>query len=642
MTKGGRLIYDIGKPYVPERDYKRNDYKPIGQETTHFCTRCKEYYADLYQSGITTKPFPPKCQGDISQKVHNALEVIPDLTEEEKEDLLYEDPVYFCIAEFNQVPRFYQEEMISCSALRKISRAGRRIGKTWIMAVKILHLLATRPNFSVLVICPYQSQVKRIFDIMRNDLIANSVTLKDRIIKNNTSAPQVITLDNNSTVTGFSSGAKSGGKSTQVRGQDAHAIFLDEMDYLSPEDFDALLAILASHPDCLLWASSTPTGARSQFFDWSIRKDLGFKEQWYISSESPSWTIETEELFKDKYSESAYAREFLAEFGDETAGVFKNSDINLSLHPYTYQSCSYSANCRYIAGVDWNENAGVHIVIIEIGLKDRKYYYKVVYKDIIPRQEFTQTTAVQAIIKLDSKWNLDYIYMDAGFGNVQYEMLKKYGLETPGSKLHKKTRSYQMGGKVEIRDPVNGLKVKKDAKPFMVNVAARQLEAGRCILPISEDTNATLEEASDQVGIAQQMRNFKVEKYSKFGMPTYSQGFEHTLTAWMLALTGAFLEFSDVLKILSDLRVMPVSPLGHGDPSAPQKPVDKEAIIKRKKELKTKFSPTARRLAPSGLSGNNSSLRSMIERDKFSKKAQENIYRLGKIYPGKPGKRKTF
>lgn len=649
-TPGGRRIYDFGQPYVPERDYIKSEYKPLGEsEDTHFCTQCKNYYKDLHDAGITKREFLPNCQGDVKLNIEEMLES-GDIDEEDTEYLLYKDAVSFAAAEFNWVPRWYQREMLRCTSQKKVVRAGRRVGKSVAMAVKIVHLLYTNSNWNILVICPYQSQVKRVFDIIRVDLMTESISFNESVVRDNSSAPQVIELANGSKVTGFSSGAKSGGKSTQIRGQDAHAIFFDEMDYLSEDDFEAVLAILASHPECILWASSTPTGARSQFFEWATKKDLGFKEFHFLSSESPTWSDDIEEFFKERYSEAGYGREFLAEFGDETMGVFKNSDINASMAVYNYDECQPNPQMKYIMGVDWNETSGVHIVIVQLSAGGPGgVTYKTVFKEVVEKQLFTQHKAVNRIIALDALWKTKFIYVDAGFGNTQIEMLQKYGMEHPATRMHKRVKPIAMQSKVEIRDPVSGQMVKKDAKPFMVGVSARQVEMRRCIFPRIEDTSVNLNEEGEvgqQVGLVQQMRNFRVEKLSKFGMPTYSQGFEHTLTAWMLAILGFFLEYSDINRVASDLQIQFTGRMG--DPVDKNRKRDLEAekaeAAQETRKLKKKYVPVGR-----GMSDNSifklggQTTRGVLERDRRVRKLDaDQLRKAGFIRSPKRIGRKSF
>jgi len=202
FTKSGRRIYDFGQPYVPERDYINSNYEPLGESDTHFCTRCKDYYADLYDAEITKKPFGPRCQGDIAHNIESMLET-GEIEEEDVPFLLYKDPVSFAAAEFNWAPRWYQREMLRCTSPKKLVRAGRRVGKSVAMAVKIVHMMYTYENINILVICPYQSQVKRVFEIIRTDLMSQAIGFMDSVVTNNTSAPQIIGLANGSKATGF-------------------------------------------------------------------------------------------------------------------------------------------------------------------------------------------------------------------------------------------------------------------------------------------------------------------------------------------------------------------------------------------------------------------------------------------------------
>ena len=635
------MAHDFGRPYIPERNYKLTNYKPIGPSKCHFCTGCRDYYKKLHRKGITEQEFPISCVGDISQ--YNAP---TDTLTDEELDLynIYADPVSFAKAEFDWTPRWYQAEMLRCTAKNKVVRAGRRSGKSEVVAIQILYLMYVNTNYHILVVCPYQSQVDRVFEILRK-MIARSVSYKDSVLKDNSSPPQFIKLQNGSQVKGFSSGAKSGGKSNQIRGQDANAVFLDEMDYLGDEDLESIMAILASHKDCKLWASSTPTGARSKFFEWCTNKssDIKFKEFHFVSAESPSWTQETENFFRSQYSEGGFLREFLAEFGQETAGVYKNSDINSSLYKYSYKDCAYNPYSRYIIGVDWNQNAGTHMVVVEClkaGDKDGDIRYRVVDKSIISRQEFTQLKSVEEVLRLYYKWSADFVYVDAGYGATQVEMLRKFAIENPKLKLQNKIRDIHMGGNIIIKDPLTKEDIKKPTKAFMIGITAKQLEAGLCMFPQSEDTDAKIDEEGEigeEVGLVQQMRILKIEKIGKAGQPTYSQECDHTLTAWQLCILGFFLELSDVRKMLNSMTVKVAGQFGEkiNEDLSKQK-------IEKAKELRKRLIPGPRSLDSSNTIFHQD-LQSSIKRDKLIRRLDlKERQSRGFLKNPKPGKRSSF
>lgn len=626
---------DYGRPYIPQRDYVRSSYKPLGPSKQHFCLDCKDYYKKLYEKGVTSTPFPPHCQGDINKVEVNAS----GLTDDERDLLeIYKSPISFAAAEFEWTPRWYQYQMLSCTSQYVVVRGGRRLGKSQAIAILILWYLFINKDHTILVVCPYQSQVKAIFNQMRK-FIGNSLSYKASVKRDVSSAPECIELNNGSKVVGFSSGANSGGKSSQVRGQDANFMILDEMDMLSDPDLESIMAILASHPDCKLWCSSTPTGARRQFFQYCINKDMGYKEWHFISPESPSWTDQAEKVLKMQYTDAGFAREFYAEFGEEADGVFSNANIISSLKQYLYSDCSRDDNARYVIGVDWNSNAGVHMVVTECYLRtDDQIRYKVVEKLIVEKQEFTQIKAVEEIIRLNFKWNPDFIYVDAGYGNTQVEMLHKFGKENPNTKLHIKVKPFNMGATIEIKDPIRNEKVKKPIKPFMVNIAARQVEAGRCEFPISEDTSIVGDEdelaLSDKVGLVQQMRMFKVEKESKEGKPIYSQGSDHTLTAWMLTLMAFFLELSDINKSNKSSSVFIVNKLGSEKPD-PNAMVPTQTPAEKAKELKQKTMPASRTLSKSLFLGSNTNAARALYEQRLTIR-RENIERKESLNPRFP------
>lgn len=583
---------DLGIPYFPERDYRANKYEPFGapkKGDPHFCTRCQLYYKRLHDYGITRdfckkhnkgKSFLPNCVGDASHLVADmTVDDFDGDVEAYNEALIVVDPVAWAEVEFGWKARWYQKEMLRCSSQFKATRAGRRVGKTESMAVNALHKAWTNNHFEILVIAPYQPQVLKLFEMLRK-FLGESLSLKSSVEIDRESPFQQITLQNGSTIRGFSSGSKTGAKSDKIRGQTADLIILDEVDYLDDMDIEVIAAILASEPDTQIMASSTPTGIRQKLWQWSVDKTQRFKEFWFISAESPSWTKETEHFFRSLYSASGYMREFNAEFGMEVTGVFRPADIEACIKKFKYSQCLYREGGRYIMGVDWNNPVtGTHIVIME-ARSDENYgvKYRCVHKEVVRRHEFSQHFGVKRIMELDKKWHCDFIYVDAGYGETQVEMLQKFDADNPEkrTRYRQKVRSIQMASNIVIREPGTGIEVKKPAKQFMVNNFARELEEHRVEISAEEDTQARILEEElgvADIGILQQMRNFKVEKVSPTGVPRYSDGFEHTLTSVMLAVMGFVLEFSDIRKIRHTTR--PIAHAGGFGTKGEDNPVTK-------------------------------------------------------------------
>jgi len=404
-----------------------------------------------------------------------------------------------------------------------------------------MHYAYTNEHTTSLVIAPYKNQVGLIFDRLEY-FLSTSPGIKASI-KRNTKNPYRVELHNGSKIMGFTSGTRTGAKSTGIRGQDAHAIFLDEADFLGSSDFEVILAILASRPDCYLWASSTPIGKREMYWRWCTDKSLGFKEFHYPSSVSPAWTKETEILERSMYSEQGYNHEFEANFGEEAEGVFLNKFIDVALSKFKLGKIRRNDKSLYTIGVDWNTSEkGTHILVTEWNseLNDGNGAYRPVEKIIIAQTEFTQTVACEEIIRLNTKWNPAAIYVDQGFGYAQIEMLHKYGLKHPETGLVQRVKGINFGDKVEIRDPATRQKVKKHIKPFMVNLCVKRLEDGHLMLPEEEDIKH---------GLVGQMRDYTVIRRSAMGQPIFSDDDDHTLVALMLSIYAATMENSDMVRL---------------------------------------------------------------------------------------------
>lgn len=526
--------------YIPENNYLETNYAPIGGFQESMCNRCEAYYKMLYEQGLTDSPFPPICSKSV-EDVALKLDINSFSSREEYEDAtILMDPMAWAKAEFDWEPRFYQRDMIYCSSRWKLYRLGRRSGKTEAMVVETLHAATTNNNYNILVIAPFERQVTRFFDEIKK-FIDKSPNIN---FSSQTKTPSRINFNNGTKILGFSAGATSGSGSDKIRGQDANLIVIDEIDTLEDEDIDAIMAILASHPDCKLIAATTPRGWRRKFYSYATDKNQGFKEFWFISAESPSWTPETEKFFKGTTDPTTYAQEYLADFAELSDGVFKSKCINSSLQEYSIKEDYFpKSNANYVLGVDWNKAAGTHMLILE----DLDNHLRLVKKIIIPESEYMQTDSVDMIIQLNRTWGFKYIFVDKGYGSTQTELLRKHDLVDPRSMFQNKLFSIAMNQHLDVIDPLSGEAVKRNAKHFLVEQTKKMLEDGYLVLPKEEDTTVTnvKDEDSGRMGLVQQMRNFRVEGTSVYGLPKYSQGQDHTLTAYYLAVGGFYWKEGD-------------------------------------------------------------------------------------------------
>lgn len=571
------MRYDL---YKGEIDYAQNKYNPVGirvenpdgtvevfsPRKNHFCKDCVTYYKNLHKQGLTQKEFPLVCKFD--RRLAQSAITRDMFASDEEFELAFAslDPVTWGSVFLDFKARWYQEEELCCSSQFKVLRAGRRVGKSEAIALLALWSAFTKKNYRILLICPYESQVELLFAKIRNLIGKSAIVSESAKIKQ--SPPQEITFNNGSMIIGFSAGAKSSARSDKIRGQGANLIIFDEADYLADSDVETVMAVLADQPDTNVVFSSTPTGTRRQFFRNCTDKDGRYKEFHYISAESPTWTATAEYELRSKYSDGGYLREFNAEFGTELEGVFKAGDIDKCLKNYAYSDLHPSdyRDWKIAMGVDWNKITGTHLVVVGVDPASKKSY--VLDKQIIKRQEFTQHAGVEAVRLMDIKWNCDWVYVDVGYGSVQIEMLQKMD-EYKGTSFKKKLKGIELGGNTEIISPATHLPEKKPTKGLAVNIAVKVVERNLLLMPESEDTSKQIIETEIpylDIGIAQQMRNFKEEKVSPSGRITYSDDYEHTLTALILALFAIAMNVEDYNKVKHDNTFGCVSPIRMGTP----------------------------------------------------------------------------
>lgn len=444
--------------------------------------------------------------------------------------------------------RVYQILILRDPALRKVLRAGRRLGKTFSLAIQLLHYSYTHKDGRSLVIAPMKTQVELIYqEILRisskNEVVTNSISRK-------VTSPQfMIQFSNGSTIRFFTSGMKSGGKSDVARGQEAHLIILDEMDYMHADDLDALYAMLQKtaedQPDKVMIGASTPTGRRERFWEWC--NSPRFKEFWFPSYCNPFFSKEQEEEFREQYSSSGYRHEIEADWGEDSEGVYPRKFIDRAFisPPWQYHAELTSARSFHVIGVDWDKyGAGTNIVILEVcaeNYEDPRFRGKVrlCYREEINKSEYTLTKAVDRIIELNKIFNPKHIYVDRGYGEVQVELLRKYGVENPSSQMKERVKGIGFGESIDVRDPYTKLMVKKEMKPFMVDNLRQYLERENILF------------SEDDEEMYLQLISYVVVRTTSTGRPVFEAGgsaVDHAHDALMLALLAITQNYGEFSK----------------------------------------------------------------------------------------------
>jgi replicative DNA helicase len=469
--------------------------------------------------------------------------------EQQRQIHIAKDPVTWAKNFLSAEPRVYQIMILRHPSLRKVLRAGRRLGKTFTMAINLLHYSYTHKDGRCLVIAPMKTQVELIYqEILRiaskNDIVMNSITRK-------VTSPQfMIQFSNGSTIRFFTSGMRSGGKSDVARGQEAHLIILDEMDYMHADDLDALYAMLQKtaedQPDKVLMGASTPTGRRERFWEWC--NSNRFREFWFPSYCNPYFSKDQEDEFREQYSESGYRHEIEADWGEDSEGVYPRKYVDRAFvsPSWNYDAEITSARSFFTIGVDWDKyGAGTNIVVVEAcaeNYEDSRFRNKtrVAYREEIARSEYTLTKAVDRIVELNQIFNPKHIYVDRGFGEVQVELLHKKGIEDPRSGLKEKVKGVSFAETLDIRDPYTKMLVKKEMKPFMVDNLRQFLERENILFPEKDEE------------LYLQLISYVVVRTTQTGRPVFEaagSAMDHAHDALMLALLAITQNYGELSKV---------------------------------------------------------------------------------------------
>jgi hypothetical protein len=315
----------------------------------------------------------------------------------------------------------------------------------------------------------------------------------------------------------------------------------EEAAYIEEDSFKSVISpILYTTPEVKLTAFSTPAPFRNTFYQYCKENPI-YKEYHYNYKVLPWWKqIEQE---RENLTEDQWKTEYLAEFPEGDAGVYKPSYIDRALKTYLYSEIQPHMMWRYVMGVDWNEKHGAEIVVIGYNPLTRRY--QVVEAECIESSEFTQLKSVDKVIELNKKWRPSFVYIDSGNGSTNAELLRKTAQEHSmnngdfaTAKLLMTLRKYDSGASITTRDPITNEKLKKPAKSFMVNAAVRMFEQG--LINIS---------THDHI-LEKQLRNYIIERMTPTGNPVYGlqepKVLDHRLDAFNLACVGFQLEFNDL------------------------------------------------------------------------------------------------
>lgn len=470
------------------------------------------------------------------------------------------------------------------------------------------------PNnqYDIIIATPYETQIDLIFKRL-HQLIEVSPLLGGLISRD---VHHNICFNINgvtSNILGLTAGANNAtGGANSTRGQRADVIILDECDYIGSNQVTNILNIRNEAPERIrLICASTPSGKHEEYYRWCVgaskkyfptqgdiknNRFTGYMTEEKAVGEGNGWTEiyapsnVNKELLKinpdtlqtyledirDELSEMRYVQEVMAEFGEEELGVYQKKYIYEAIKEGERLGYRYitkwskqdreaylkrtQGQCIRILGVDWDKYAAAtNMVCMEF---DRFHQdadgrivplFKMLFRIEIARSDFTYVNAMNKIIELNDEYKFDWIAIDRGYGEVQLEMLHKYGLEHEETGLADKVIGYQFSQKIEVTDPYTRKKDSKDLKPFMVNNSVNLFEKGKIILDPKDKT------------MIQQLEEYRVKSISASGKPIYTDENEHAIDSMNLALLAFEQHHGELLKKVFSIKTIFIGTLDNRD-----------------------------------------------------------------------------
>ena len=534
---------------IPWRGYLES--KNYDKDISTMCDTCRA--GQIKKHGKITI----KCKGLAKKDNFIPKELNHLLSEEEKQQVEeIVNPYAWAeahIASHLFASRWYQEFPSRCTSKRKVLRMGRRTGKSYKLALNIIHKVLTNANFKVLIVTPYEVQAEELINYIRDfvyNLDEGYGNPKDILIRDVKSPTFKMEFSNGSRIRAFTTGSSG---AASVRGQRADLIVLDEVDYMSEADFGSILAILMDNPDVEMWVASTPDGKKTLH---KLEQMKEYKSFHYPSFVLPHFTDDLNNELREEYTDIQYVQEVMAEYGESLLGVFQSYFIDKSMFGNLEPIDVLADRDRYIIilGGDWNDDKiGTRLVVTAFDRVDKKI--RIVEKCRVSKEGWTQVEAVQSIINLNRKYVFDHIYLDEGYGRSSIQFIKKYAMDNFG-KLpanHPDLKLVDVVGinfssSLTIKDVYTNQEVKKDMKVYIVDNTVRFLEKGAIVFDSEEDLDLT-----------KQMENYIIIRRTPTGKPVYGQDDEkigdHDLDAFMLALLGFTLEYTELIHNDSDMAI---------------------------------------------------------------------------------------
>jgi replicative DNA helicase len=494
-----------------------------------------------------------------------------DEMDEEDQLLAYiaSDPVIWSRFNLKVNPRIYQTIALRDESDRTIFRFGRRCGKTMTTSIESIYDARINSGHISMFIAPMKAHCeviwKTILTLLRNNPDF-AEELRRRKISTKEQPYLSMTFPNGSVIKIFTSGVKSNSKGDSIRGQEADALYLDEVDLMNPDDRPAFQAILRSTGRPFkkkMRVSSTPSGRRDMMYEYSTLFRDEYTEYYLPTHAALVYTKRDDKEQKKTMSKDGYFHEILALYGEESSGVFLKAHLDkaqshfpegydyLSINEY-YRAHSSS---KLVVGVDWDKfGAGCNIVMCLIDYSEQNDddpkagRLTPLARWEVPRGPEVLHQATEFVKTVYNVYRPDAIYVDRGYGDFQLEELTLASKNEPRcAGLDKVLKGIHFAEKITLYDPITGKEIKKEIKDYMVTLTIKMFEEDKVIL-----NSRDYENVPGSTDMIKQFEGYQIVRRTSSGLPVYEAASttigDHALDAFMMCVLAMHQEWGDFTR----------------------------------------------------------------------------------------------
>lgn len=258
----------------------------------------------------------------------------------------------------------HQAELLRSQARYRCVAAGRQSGKSSTLAVAALHTAATRRDTLTMLVSAGEQASRRLLADCA-DLAVSSPLLSTSVLDESKGS---LTLTNGSTILSVPASQR------QVRGWPVDLLILDEAGFIDGELWRAAEPAVIARPGSRVILASSPWGGVDHFFrrTWQLgmtAPDEHVASWHWPSTVSPLVDAAQLERIREREPADYFAREYLAEWPDESGAFFTEAEIMGAVASYELTdpaSITPQARRRWpvVAGLDWGQSRDANAIVV--------------------------------------------------------------------------------------------------------------------------------------------------------------------------------------------------------------------------------------------------------------------------------------